>query len=99
VITRDGIVDIIREAYRQFVPPGVEPGEVDENTSLLGSGSPLDSVGLVSLVVEVEQNLNDRCNTAITVADERAMSQKRSPFRTVGNLADYALMLLAERAA
>jgi len=47
----------------------------------------------------VEQNLNDRCNTAITVADERAMSQKRSPFRTVGNLADYALMLLAERAA
>jgi hypothetical protein len=30
---------------------------------------------------------------SLVLADERAMSQTRSPFRTVGSLADYALQV------
>ncbi len=93
-MTRNDTVQAICEAYRQFVPPGAAALEVNETTPLFGADSQLDSVGLVSLIVEVEQNINDRCDSAITIADERAMSQTRSPFRTIGSLADYVHTLL-----
>jgi acyl carrier protein len=97
LMNRDELISLICETYREFVPPEQLPEEVNENTRLFGGGSPLDSVALVSLVVEVEQQVNDRCGSSITIADDRAMSQKRSPFRSVGSLGDYVLTLLSER--
>jgi hypothetical protein len=38
----------------------------------------------------------DDLGKAIVLADERAMSQKRSPFATAGTLADYIELLLSE---
>ena len=57
----------------------------------------MDSLGLVNLIVSVEQNIEDDFDVSITIADERAMSQKHSPFRTVGTLADYIEILLKEK--
>jgi len=71
--------------------------EKSENTTLFGKDSKLDSLGLVNLIVAVEQNIEDEFETTITLADERAMSQKHSPFRTVGFLADYIEILLEEK--
>jgi hypothetical protein len=47
--------------------------------------------------VEVEQQINDAVGTEIVIADDRAMSQKRSPFRNIGALAEYVVMLLSEK--
>ena len=65
-------------------------------TVLFGNNGQLDSLGLVSLLVIIEQNIEDEFDVSITIADERAMSQKHSPFRTIGTLADYIDMLLKE---
>ena len=65
-------------------------------TKLFGSNSKLDSLGLVSFIVVVEQNIDDEFSVSLTLADERAMSLKHSPFRTIGSLADYIEMLLKE---
>ena len=65
-------------------------------TVLMGSDGKLDSLGLVSLLVTIEQNIEDEFDVSFIIADERAMSQKRSPFRTIGTLADYIDMLLRE---
>ena len=65
-------------------------------TVLIGKDGRLDSLGLVNLLVIIEQNIEDEFDVSITMADERAMSQKRSPFRTIGTLADYIDMLLKE---
>ena len=65
-------------------------------TVLFGKDGNLDSLGLVSLLVIIEQNIEDEFDVSITIADERAMSQKHSPFRTIGTLADYIDMLLKE---
>jgi acyl carrier protein len=65
-------------------------------TVLMGSDGKLDSLALVNLIVVIEQNIEDKFDVSITIADERAMSQKRSPFRTIGTLADYIDMLLKE---
>ena len=70
--------------------------EKSSHTALLGQGSKLDSLGLVNLIVAVEQNIEDKFDITITLADERAMSQEISPFRTVGSLADYIEMILVE---
>ena len=65
-------------------------------TVLFGKSGQLDSLGLVNLLVIIEQNIEDEFDVSITIADERAMSQKHSPFRTIGTLANYIDMLLKE---
>ena len=69
---------------------------LDASTKFFGVGSSLDSLALVNLIVVIEQKVEDELNVSITIADERAMSQKHSPFRTIGSLADYIEMLLKE---
>ena len=71
--------------------------EKSNNTALFGSGSKLDSLGLINLIVTVEQNIEDEFDVTITLADEKAMSQKHSPFRTIGSLIDYTQILLEEK--
>jgi acyl carrier protein len=69
---------------------------IDEHTALIGHQAVLDSLGLVALVTEVEQRLEEECGAVVSLADDRAMSQKRSPFRTVGSLIEYIHQLLGE---
>lgn len=63
--------------------------EKGEDTSLLGN---LDSLGLVSFLLDVELGIAER-GLELTIMDERAMSRYHSPFRTLGTLADYILEL------
>ena len=67
-----------------------------EETYLFGSKGFLDSLGLVSVVLDVEQKVNDLYGLSISLADDRSVSQQRSPFRSVASFADYILMLSAE---
>ena len=69
---------------------------LSKKTILFGKDGKLDSLGLVNLLVIMEQNIEDEFDVSIIIADERAMSQKHSPFRTIGTLADYIIMLLKE---
>ena len=70
--------------------------EATPEAVLFGKGATLDSLGLVSLLVAVEQQVTDTCGRDITLASERAMSRERSPFRTVASLCEYVLELLDE---
>ena len=72
------------------------PLEKSENAPLFGRGGVLDSIALVSLIVAVEQAIEDEFDTALTIADEKAMSQKSSPFKTIGSLATYIQKLITE---
>jgi acyl carrier protein len=58
-------------------------------TRLLGSQSVLDSMHLVSLIVTTEREVEDAFGVALTLADERALSMRASPFRSIHSLADY----------
>jgi len=65
-------------------------------TVLFGNNGQLDSLGLVNLLVIIEQNIEEEFDVSITIADERAMSQKHNPFRTIGTLAKYIDVILNE---
>lgn len=69
---------------------------VGPDTPLFGPSGVLDSLGLVSVVVELEQTLTDRLGRNISLMNDRAMSQTRSPFRTVRSLAEYAAAQLPD---
>lgn len=98
---RERILKIIYAAIEEInheLPDG-ERLEMAETTTLYGAGARLDSLGLVNLIVVAEQGLNDEFGRALTLADEKAMSQTRSPFSTVGALATYVESLLADTRA
>lgn len=63
---------------------------VGPETPLFGEGGLVDSLGLVSLVTALEQAIEDELDATVSLADEKAMSESQSPYRTVGSLADYA---------
>lgn len=66
------------------------PSGFGPETRLFGKDGLLDSMALVSLVMSLEQEIAERFGAEIALADEKALSQKHSPFRTVGSLVSYA---------
>ena len=60
------------------------------NSPLFGADGALDSLGLVTLIVAVEQSIESDFDVGVALADEKALSQTQSPYRTVKSLAAYA---------
>ncbi len=67
-----------------------------QDTELSGPTGMLDSLGLVNLVVETEQQIEDTFGVLVNLANERAMSAESSPFKTVGSLVQYIASLLED---
>ena len=72
--------------------------EKQPETQLFGQGSKLDSMGLVTLIVATEQKIAKDFGVALTLANEKALSLRNSPFRTIGTLSEYIGTLLEEKA-
>ena len=68
--------------------------DLNNDTPIFGGESNIDSLGLVTLLVNIEQKIEDEMNVNITIADAAAMSQKNSPFRTLDSLSSYLETLL-----
>ena len=88
---RSGVKRILLESIEELNQDADERISLHngEDTPIFGSGSDLDSLGLVNLIVAVEEKIESDFSVSITLADEKAMSQKTSPFRTVGTLIEY----------
>ena len=98
-LDRATVIEIVAAGVREalvLASPEAESAEITEETRLIGANAVLDSLGLVTAVLEIEQRLADEHDLVVVLADERAMSQKHSPFRSVGALTDYVLRLAAE---
>ncbi len=70
--------------------------EKSPKTVLFGESGTLDSLGLINLIVATEEAIERDFEKTITLADDRALSQKVSPFQTVETLAAYIETLLTE---
>jgi acyl carrier protein len=71
-------------------------GSPSKETQLYGGGGALDSMALVSFITDLEEIISEKFDKDIILADERAMSQKTSPFRSVESLTRYIKKLLEE---
>lgn len=72
--------------------------EVGLDTRLFGSDTVLDSLSLVSVIVDVEAAISDASGRDLSLTDDRAMNQAVSPFSDVNTLTDYIILLLSEAA-
>ena len=95
---REKVLEIIYEALDEVNEDlGKNSTQKSPDTVLLGPASGLDSLKLVNLIVAVEQRVEEEFGAPISaIANEKAMSQKSSPLRNVGTLADFITSLLAE---
>lgn len=85
------ILDIIYAAIEELNDSRGEdePIAKQPDTLLYGQASPIDSVDLVNLLISVEEALEDEFDISFVIANEKAMSMKNSPFKSVTALCDY----------
>jgi acyl carrier protein len=91
---RSLVVACVRRLGEQLERP--ELASVDEDSRLYGDT--LDSLGIVMLATELEDELSEHRGIDVTIVDERAMSRKTSPFLSVRTLARYLEELAGDAA-
>jgi acyl carrier protein len=94
----DQVNQLLFEAIEEInveLPPH-QKIKADRSTKLFGKKGALDSLTLVKLILASEQKVLETLNIAISLADERAMSQRNSPFRSVESLANYIVLLVKD---
>lgn len=69
--------------------------EASASTSLYGANGALDSMALVNLIADLEDEVAAKYQCAISLADERAMSAKRSPYQSIDTLTEAIIERLA----
>jgi acyl carrier protein len=96
--TRLRVLQLVYDAARTLAneDPQYAALTQEDDTILFGEGALLDSLGLVNLIVGLEERIEMSFGITITLADERAMARDDSPFRTMGSLASWATECLRE---
>lgn len=87
-----GVVDDLNDQS-----PNRPPIPKMDDAVLFGENGSLDSLGLVHFVVGVEQGIAEALGVDITLASDRAMSRRNSPFRTIHSLVEFIAELLREQ--
>lgn len=68
----------------------------DADDELLGPDAQMESMELVSFVMDAQELAFERWGRDIVLADERALSRSKSPFRTLSALAELVVERLNE---
>ncbi|MFM0643886.1 hypothetical protein PQR14_06120 [Paraburkholderia bryophila] len=95
---RQEIRDIINraiDAQETLLPAAIDRSAGDA-TPIFGEGAPFDSMGLVALIVQIEEMVESETGAALTLVSEKAMSAHRSPFATISTLGEFIESLLLE---
>src|SRR5438132_13836085 len=85
--SRAHLIELVTEGLRSVLAERDEeaPPDVGESVRLAGPDAVLNWLGLVSLIVELEQTLEGQYGVCHTLADECTMAHRRSPCRPRGS--------------
>lgn len=83
----DIVINQVKELNETL--PAEQQFFVDKNTILFGNDSKIDSLSLVSVIVDLEGIFSDEFGIDISLTDDRAMTRAISPFDNVESLVDY----------
>ncbi len=90
----DLVSTALHDLNEELEYPSLE--QVTETTPIFGGDDSIDSLSLVQLLVGLEKTVGTTFNCPITLADEKAMSWKNSPYRNVGALVDFIVSKINE---
>lgn len=71
--------------------------EKSVDSVVLDNTGRLDSLGLVNLIVAIEQKIEDEFGVTVNITDERVMLRNDSLVKTMGMLAADISLVLAEK--
>jgi len=93
---REQILKIVYGAIDEINKMSLSDRKLDKtpDVKLYDKDGQLDSLMLVNLIVAIEQNIEEEFEVSLTLADEKVMSQKNSPFRTISSLSEHLEVLL-----
>lgn len=80
------VIESIRQLAEDFDLPDLR--SIDRDSPLYGTGGPLDSMMLVNLIADLEEAVAERFAATISLTDDRAMSARHSPYRSVNSLSE-----------
>lgn len=92
--TEPELKSILRRCIRELGDQSGQSYDLEDDTPLLGPNSAVDSLSLVMIVTAFEAAANEEYDAAVVLANEKAMSMRHSPFRSISALSEYALGLL-----
>jgi D-alanine--poly(phosphoribitol) ligase subunit 2 len=97
-INRDQVTECVLSAIENLNDQLPEEQHVEKSATakLFGQDAPLDSLGLVNLIVAVEEQIADDLDLELTLANEKAMSRRTSPFQSADKLIDFIEELIKE---
>ena len=67
-----------------------------KTTILYSKNGKIDSLGLVNLILAIEEKVFEQLNVNITLADDSAFSEKSSPFKDIQSLIEFIQKKLNE---
>ena len=94
-MTYDEALRIILDALERLNDELDAPIEVGPQTRLFGADAVIDSLSLVSVIVDVEADVSDALGIPVSLTDDRAINQPVSPFTDPEALAAYVVTLAA----
>jgi acyl carrier protein len=83
----EAVFQVVDELNEQL--PREQRLEKAEATLISGVGAQLDSLGLVNLIVGVEQKVQDEFNVTVTLTDEAMLSGEQPYLRSIGSLIGF----------
>ena len=87
---KEGIDDTTEESRKLNI------SNASSETRLFGGKGLLDSLGVVILLTDLEEKLDEEFDVTVSLASDSTMSRTRSPFRTVKSLAEYMVLAVME---
>lgn len=85
-MTPDACADVIMKTIASIAP---QTSPMGWKTALTGASAVVDSVGFVSLLVSLEQNLGSGIDLASVFLERGSDPEESNPFRTIGTLATF----------
>lgn len=67
----------------------------NENIRFIGKDACLDSMGLATFILTIEELLEDKMDKKVQLVSDKAFSSKQSPFYSVSTLVQYIYELIS----
>ena len=92
---KETLKEIIVEAIKDNIVEKEKIHDLENKGDEYQILSNMDSLDMVSVLVDIESKVQDEFGVDILISSERAMSAK-GPFSTVGNLLSFTMKLIQE---
>ena len=88
---KNSIIEIIFTSIKEVNEnqPSNSKLKLKKDELLVSDKSKIDSLGLITLLVNIEDKINKTYNVRLNLLEENFISDEKTPFQTIDNLAEW----------